>query len=156
MVLKFSSSPKHSGIRDFHGQVYPRSTSAVHCDSKSFASSLPLQFVNPPSSAQKALLKHRGLCLAPDIHRVWNCRFPSPSSSNCRQQNLVGLKAAFTHFALRAHSHCFPSHWVNKSVLNLLFNWRGRWQEKCFYCDGRGSQAVWAGRTRRRLSSGFL
>lgn len=69
MILKFSSNPKHSGICDFHGQVYPRSTSAVHCDSKSFVSGLPLQLVNLPSSAQKAALKQRDLCLLPDVHR---------------------------------------------------------------------------------------
>lgn len=39
---------------DFHAQVYARSASAASCALKSFVSSLPLQFVNPPSPTQKA------------------------------------------------------------------------------------------------------
>lgn len=55
LPAKPQADPKSSNrATAFHGQVYAGSASASYCALKSFVSSLPLQFINPPSPTQKA------------------------------------------------------------------------------------------------------
>lgn len=95
----------------FHGQVYPRSTSAAYCAPKSFASTLPLQLVNLPSSTQKAHLETKIPLFSSWCSQrwpVWDRMLSSPSSTTCRQQSPLSLGVYFHSLLAESMQSFFP------------------------------------------------